>query len=435
MDVRAFEELESQVRSYCRGWPTVFTRARGSRMWDEEGRSFVDFFAGAGSLNYGHNPPVLQEELLAYLAEDNVVHGLDMMTTAKRTFLERFHELILAPRGLDYRVQFPGPTGTNAVEAALKLARKVTNRELMIGFTNAFHGMSLGSLSVTGNAMKRGGAGVPLVHATRMPYCNYLDEGSSLAVMEAFLEDSGSGLDRPAGVIVEMVQGEGGLNTASATWLRRLEQICRAHDMLLIVDDIQMGVGRTGPFFSFEESGVTPDIVCLSKSISGYGLPLSLTLFRPEHDIWGPGEHNGTFRGFNPAFVTAAASFETFWSDDKLERETLEKADHLERSLMGMASRYPDHGADVKGRGFARGLAFDDPAITAAVCRASFENGLLVETSGAESEVVKLMPALTITEDELDEGLDLLDRSVAAVLGAEGSRSVTRGAAASGGQS
>lgn len=419
MDMRAFEDFESEVRSYCRGWPTVFSRARGSRMWDEQDRSYLDFFAGAGSLNYGHNPPVLQEAVVEYLSGDNIVHGLDMMTTAKRRFLETFHEVILEPRGLDYRVQFPGPTGTNAVEAALKLARKVTNRELMIGFTNAFHGMSLGSLSVTGNAMKRGGAGVPLVHATRMPYCNYLDEGSSLAVMESFLEDSGSGLDRPAGVIVEVVQGEGGLNSASASWLQRLEQICRTHEMLLIVDDIQMGVGRTGPFFSFESAGITPDVVCLSKSISGYGMPLSLTLFKPEHDVWGPGEHNGTFRGFNPGFVTAAAAFDHFWRDDKLQIHTSERADQLERSLKIMAERYAAHGTEVKGRGLARGLAFEDPEVTSSICSAAFDNGLLVETSGAESEVVKLMPALTISDEELEEGLDLLDRAVASVVGGE----------------
>ena len=415
MDTRVFDEIESEVRSYCRSWPAVFTRARGARIWDEDGRSYLDFFAGAGALNYGHNHPELKQALIGYLADDNVVHSLDMMTEAKRTFLERFSSVVLEPRGLDYKVQFPGPTGTNSVEAALKLARKVTGRELVVGFTNAFHGMTLGSLSVTGNAMKRGGAGVPLVHATRMPYCNYLDETSSLDVLEAFLQDSGSGLDLPAAVIVETVQGEGGLNHASWTWLQRLEQICRSHGILLIVDDVQMGVGRTGPFFSFEPAGITPDIVCLSKSLSGYGMPMALTLFKQELDVWGPGEHNGTFRGFTPGFVTAATSL-GFWESPDFQAGVEARADHLERALIGLASEHAAHGADVRGRGLARGVSFDDPEVAGEVAAACFERGLLVETSGAEGEVLKLLPPITISEAELDEGIDIIDSAVVDVL-------------------
>lgn len=417
MDVRVFEAIESEVRSYCRSWPTVFTTGRGTWLHDEQGRAYLDLFAGAGALNYGHNHPHMKAALLEYLEGDNVVHSLDMMTVAKRRFLERFEEVVLEPRGLDYKVQFPGPTGTNAVEAALKLARKVTGRELVVGFTNAFHGMTLGSLAVTGNAMKRGGAGVPLVHATRMPYCNYLDEGPSLDVFESFLQDSGSGLDLPAGVIVETVQGEGGLQVASATWMRRLAEICQAHDMLLIVDDIQMGVGRTGGYLSFEHMGITPDIVCLSKSLSGYGLPMAVTLLKPELDAWEPGEHNGTFRGNNPAFVTAAASLD-LWADPAFEKGIAERVDQLDRGLVGLAGEHADHGADTKGRGLARGLTFDDPTVATRVAARAFERGMLLETAGAQDEVVKLMPPVTITPDEIDQALDLLDACVADVVGA-----------------
>ncbi|MCC5951745.1 MAG: diaminobutyrate--2-oxoglutarate transaminase [Acidimicrobiia bacterium] len=416
MNVQPFDDHESEVRSYCRSWPAVFTTAKGTRLWDENGRCYLDFFSGAGALNYGHNPPELKAALLEYLAEDNIVHGLDMMTVAKRTFLERFAEVILEPRGLDYKVQFPGPTGTNAVESALKLARKVTGRETVVSFTNAFHGMTLGSLSVTGNAMKRGGAGVPLVHSARMPYCDYLDEGPSLDVLEMFLADSGSGLDLPAAVIVETVQGEGGLNVASDTWLQRLKSICAEHDVLLIVDDVQMAIGRTGPFFSFEPSGITPDIVCLSKSISGFGLPMALTLLRPELDIWGPGEHNGTFRGNNPAFVTATAAL-SFWTDDKLSTQIAERADTMGAALGGIADRHRQSGAVVKGKGLARGIGFTDPAVASAVAAAAFDAGMLVETSGAESEVVKLMPPVNVTPDDLIEGLDLLGELVDSVIG------------------
>ncbi|MFF0559963.1 diaminobutyrate--2-oxoglutarate transaminase [Streptomyces sp. NPDC020472] len=408
-----FETVESEVRSYCRAWPVVFERASGSRLYDEDGRPYLDFFAGAGSLNYGHNNPVLKRALLDYLADDGITHGLDMSTTAKRAFLETFRATVLEPRALPYKVMFPGPTGTNAVEAALKLARKATGRQTVVSFTNAFHGMSLGSLAVTGNAAKRAGAGVPLHHAARMPFDDYLDgQVTDFLWFERLLDDSGSGLDHPAAVIVETVQGEGGINVARAEWLRALAELCRRHEMLLIVDDIQMGCGRTGDFFSFEEAGITPDIVTLSKSISGYGLPMSLCLFRPELDLWEPGEHNGTFRGNNPAFVTATAALDAYWRDGTLRERTLSRADRIERALLDLCGDDGRAGLAVRGRGLVWGLEFADGERAAAVCRRAFEIGLLLETSGPRGEVVKLLPPLTATDDELDEGLGMLARSV-----------------------
>ncbi|MET9596281.1 diaminobutyrate--2-oxoglutarate transaminase [Streptomyces sp. NPDC085639] len=408
-----FDTVESEVRSYCRAWPVVFDRAEGSRLHDENGRSYLDFFAGAGSLNYGHNNPVLKQALLDYIARDGITHALDMSTTAKRAFLETFHSTVLAPRGLPYKVMFPGPTGTNAVEAALKLARKAKGREAVVSFTNAFHGMSLGSLAVTGNAFKRAGAGIPLVHSTPMPFDNYLGgRVPDFLWFERLLEDSGSGLNDPAAVIVETVQGEGGVNVARAEWLRALADLCRRRDMLLIVDDVQMGCGRTGDFFSFEEAGITPDIVTVSKSISGYGLPMSLCLFKPELDIWEPGEHNGTFRGNNPAFVTATAALQTYWRDGVLRERTRVQGARIEQALVDLCADHERDGASYRGRGMVWGLEFTRKERAAEVCHRAFEHGLLVETSGPESEVVKLLPPLTVSADELDEGLDILARSV-----------------------
>ncbi|GAA2081571.1 diaminobutyrate--2-oxoglutarate transaminase [Streptomyces albiaxialis] len=412
-DLSVFETVESEVRSYCRGWPTIFDRAQGAHMYDEDGHTYLDFFAGAGSLNYGHNNPVLKRALLDYLERDGVVHGLDMSTSAKRAFLEAFQETILKPRGMDHKVMFPGPTGTNAVEAALKLARKVKGRESIVSFTNAFHGMSLGSLAVTGNAFKRAGAGIPLVHGTPMPFDDYLDGATPDFIwFERLLEDQGSGLNKPAAVIVETVQGEGGINVARASWLRALADLCHRHDMLLIVDDIQMGCGRTGAFFSFEEAGIQPDIVTLSKSIGGYGMPLALTLFKPELDIWEPGEHNGTFRGNNPAFVTATAALETYWTDGQMEKQTLARGEQVETALRAIAEEHAGEVADFRGRGLVWGLEFHNKNRANAVAKRCFELGLLIETSGPESEVVKLLPSLTITPEELDEGLRVLARAV-----------------------
>jgi diaminobutyrate-2-oxoglutarate transaminase len=353
MDI--FDTIESEVRFYCRSWDVVFERAAGSTLYSEDGREYLDFFSGAGALNYGHNNPALLGPLIAYLESGAIVHSLDMKTPAKRRFLEDIQQIILGPRGLDYRVMFPGPTGTNSVEAALKLARKVTGRHHILSFTNAFHGMTLGSLSVTGNSMKRRGAGIPLTNTSSIPYDGYFNgQMPDFLWLRKALEDTGSGVDMPAAVIVETVQGEGGLAAARASWLRGLWEICREHDVLLIVDDVQAGCGRTGTFFSFEEAGIVPDIVCLSKSISGFGLPLSLTLFRQELDIWKPGEHNGTFRGHNPAFVTGAAALENFWQERTFEEQIGRLAAHLHKGLAEIAEA--SEGATVRGRGLLAGI-------------------------------------------------------------------------------
>ncbi|MGW0854334.1 diaminobutyrate--2-oxoglutarate transaminase [Streptomyces sp. NPDC002690] len=405
---------ESEVRSYSRTWPVQFTHARGSRVEDAQGRSYLDFFAGAGTLNYGHNPPALKEALLSYVAGDGITHSLDLFTAARTELLTALQEHVLTPRGLDYRVMFPGPTGTNSVEAALKLARKVTGRSTVVAFTGAFHGMSLGSLSVTGSESKRAGAGTPLAGVHRMPYDGFADGTvDGPALLDAMLRSGNSGMDRPAAVIVETVQGEGGINVASPEWLGELAEVCRRHGMLLIVDDVQMGCGRTGPFFSFESAGVVPDIVCLSKALSGYGLPMSLTLFKSELDVWEPGEHNGTFRGHNLAFVTATAALRSYWRDSTLENRTAHRAGHVEERLRELAGRHADLGARVRGRGLVWGVEFGDPDLARRAGQAAFDRGLLVETSGARDEVLKLLPPLTVSDAELDEGLEIVAESVA----------------------
>lgn len=414
MDI--FEVLESEVRTYCRTWDTVFDRAAGSTLYSEDGRDYLDFFSGAGALNYGHNNPDLLRPLVEYLLSGAIVHSLDMKTAAKRRFLETFNELILKPRKYDYKVMFPGPTGTNSVEAALKLARKVTGRTHILSFTNAFHGMTLGSLAVTGNSMKRQGAGVPLTNTTSMPYDGFFDgQTPDFLWLRHALEDSGSGVDKPAAVIVETVQGEGGLRAARASWLRGLAELCKQHGVLLIVDDVQAGCGRTGTFFSFEDAGIVPDIVCLSKSISGFGLPLSLTLFKPEHDIWKPGEHNGTFRGHNPAFVTGTAALEHFWTDRSFESNIAGLASQLHEGLTQIAAG--TEGARVRGRGLLAGIYYPDDQVAGKIAAEAFARGLLVETSGPESEVIKTMPALTIGADEMMKGLDILAEAAEFVTG------------------
>ncbi|HSK40539.1 MAG TPA: diaminobutyrate--2-oxoglutarate transaminase [Arenibaculum sp.] len=416
-----FERYESNVRSYIRTFPDVFVSAKGARLQGRSGRSYIDFFAGAGTLNYGHNDEGMKRRLLEYVASDGIAHGLDMATGAKQAFIQRFQSAILAPRGMSHRMLFCGPTGTNAVESALKLARKVTGRKKVVSFTNAFHGMTLGSLAVTGNAFKRDGAGLPLNDTIFMPYDGYMDGGfDTLAYFERTLADGGSGIDLPAACIVETVQGEGGINAASMEWLRRLEQMCRRWDMLLIVDDIQAGCGRTGTFFSYEPAGLDPDIVCLSKSLSGMGLPLALVLVKPEYDRFAPGEHNGTFRGNNHAFVTATEALR-FWEDDGLEKEVARKAAIVRAAFEDMAAGAGHLDPVPRGRGLMQGIALNSGETAGRICAEAFARGLILETSGPDGEVVKCLCPLTIPDDELKQGLDILKQAFEAAARPSGS--------------
>ncbi|GAE31126.1 diaminobutyrate--2-oxoglutarate transaminase [Halalkalibacter hemicellulosilyticus] len=417
-NMKIFEELESEVRSYCRSFPTVFTKAKGYKMWDEDGKEYLDFFAGAGALNYGHNDPHMKAKLVDYILNDGITHSLDMATAPKAEFLKTFNDVILKPRNLDYKVMFPGPTGTNTVESALKLARKVTGRTDIISFTNGFHGMTIGALSVTGNAFKRKGAGIPLQNTVTMPYDSFVSESlDTLEYLERFLEDGGSGVEIPAAMILETVQGEGGINAARFEWLQRVEQICKRWGILLIVDDVQAGIGRTGTFFSFEKVGIKPDIVCMSKSIGGMGLPLAITLIRPDLDIWAPGEHNGTFRGNNHAFITATASL-SYWEDDKFEKDIQERSKRIYSFLERIVADYPELEGEAKGRGYMVGIASQVDGLASKVAAEAFERGLIMETSGPNDEVFKLFPPLTIDDEGLNKGFEIIEDSVKAVLGA-----------------
>lgn len=406
-----FELLESNVRFYCRNYPVIFNKAYGCFLEAENGTKYIDFFSGAGALNYGHNHPLIKKAIIKYLEEDGICHSLDMASVIKRQFISNFNEIILKPRNMNYKLQFCGPTGTNAVEAAIKLARKVTNRQDIITFTNAFHGVSLGSLSITGSKTKRKAAGVSLNNAVFMPYDKYFgDEIDTVKYIDKYLSDPSSGVDIPAAFIVETIQAEGGINVASANWLRELQNLARKYNSLLIIDDIQVGCGRTGKFFSFEEYGLSPDLICLSKSLSAYGLPLSVVLIKPEHDIWKAGEHNGTFRGHNLAFVTAIEGL-SFWRDNKFEESVNIKSKQLEEMLSNIAST-TNGLVRLKGKGMIRGLRFENVLTARQVATKCFNNGLIIETAGPKDEIIKLLPSLNIENKYLEQGISILRESI-----------------------
>ncbi|MGI3211177.1 diaminobutyrate--2-oxoglutarate transaminase [Roseovarius tibetensis] len=407
-DLSVYTRRESEARSYCRSFPVSFVKAQGSELTDSEGKTYIDFLAGCSTLNYGHNDPDMKQALIEHITEDGIAHGLDMHSGAKAAFLRAFEDIILTPRNMDYKVMMTGPTGTNAVEAAMKLARKVTGRKNIVAFTNGFHGMTMGALSCTGNSGKRQGAGSgPLCGTTHMPYEHaFGPDMDSLRIIREMLGNSSSGMDAPAAFIIEPVQGEGGLNAASTEFMQGVAKLAKEHGAMLIVDDIQAGCGRTGTFFSFEEMGIEPDFIPMAKSFSGMGLPFAALLIKPEHDIWKPAEHNGTFRGNTHAFVTARVALEKFWTNDTFQKSIHAKAEVLEVALKRIVELVP--GARLKGRGMMRGVDVGSGDLAEKICARAFEKGLIIETSGADDEVVKVLAPLTTPDEMFQKGLDIL---------------------------
>lgn len=405
--ISIFERRESEARSYCRGMPATFATASGSEITDDTGKTYIDFLAGCSSLNYGHNDFDMKTALIEHISNDGIAHGLDLHTNTKAAFLEAFEEHILEPRGMDHRVMFTGPTGANAVEAAMKIARKVTGRTNIIAFTNGFHGVTTGALAATGNGYHRGGAGMELNGVTRMPFDGFFPgEIDTAEFLDAMLKDKSGGVDAPAAILLETVQGEGGLNAASPEWVKRIAELAKEHGALLIIDDIQAGCGRCGTFFSFEKMGVMPDIVTMAKSVSGFGLPMAMLLVRPEYDIFGPAEHNGTFRGNTHAFVTAKVAVEKFWSDDSFQKELSEKSQLIHDALADLAAMVP--GAYLKGRGLMQGVDVGTGDLAGEICSRAYEKGLIIETSGSEDQVIKVLAPLTTPKDTLRKGFNIL---------------------------
>ena len=417
MNSEIFEKHESEVRSYCRSFPTVFTRSKGSELFDEDGKKYIDFFCGAGALNYGHNNDYIKAKVLEYIANDGVIHSLDMHTSAKREFIDTFTTSILEPRGYNYKIMFPAPTGTNAIEAALKVARKAKKRSNVFAMMGGFHGMTLGSLAMTTDECSRNGAGVPLTNVTHIPAPYMFPELDTIKYMETLVTDDHSGVELPAALVIETVQSEGGIHVFSDEWLRRARAFCDKYDILLVVDDIQVGCGRTGAFFSFERAGITPDIVALSKSIGGYGLPFAILLFKPELDLWKPGEHNGTFRGNNPAFVAAKAAIEVF-NNENIAAETLRKGDiaaqYVVNEILPLSSKLV-----MRGIGLVIGLDFSQLGggdTAKAVMNKAFAKGVIIERVGRDNAVLKIMPPLTISDELLLEGLEKIRDAIKETL-------------------
>ena len=409
-----FEERESAIRAYCRVYPVVFDKAVNARQTDESGKEYIDFFAGAGVLNFGHNNQRMTKAVVDYIQSNGVTHSLDMHTTAKRQFMQHFTDTILKPRNMPHKMQFMGPTGTNAVEAAMKLARRVTGRQDVVAFSHGFHGMTLGALSATANQYFRNAAGVPLNHVKHFAFgCEEVCPGCELGCamhsidqLTAIYKDSSSGIAPPAAFLLETIQAEGGVKVASKEWLQALEKLAKEVGALLIVDDIQVGVGRTGSFFSFDDLGIDPDIICLAKGIGGMGTPMAMNLVKPELDEhWSPGEHTGTFRGQDISFVAGDQAL-TYFDNDDLMKEVKSNGQQMAEALAPLAQRYPN--VNVTGKGMILGLDVGNGDRAKAIVNQCFDAGLLIASCGTGGRVVKLIPPLTTPQSDLKMGLDIL---------------------------
>ncbi|MEV6730844.1 diaminobutyrate--2-oxoglutarate transaminase family protein [Streptomyces sp. NPDC051364] len=415
---------ESAARTYARSLPIVPVRARGLTIEGADGRRYLDCLSGAGTLALGHNHPVVLEAVRGVLDSGAPLHVLDLATPVKDAFTTELFACLPPALSADARIQFCGPAGTDAVEAALKLVRTATGRSGLLAFTGAYHGMTAGALGASG--------GAPDVRVTRLPFpqdfrCPFGvggPEGARLGARwtESLLDDPKGGVPTPAAMIVEPVQGEGGVFPAPDAWLRRMREITEARGIPLIADEVQTGVGRTGAFWGVDLAGVVPDVMVLSKAIGG-SLPLAVIVYRSGLDVWAPGAHAGTFRGNQLAMAAGAATL-AYVRKNRLAERAGALGERMLAALRGLASDHPCIG-DVRGRGLMIGVELVDPetgtaaqALAAAVRQECLNRGLIVELGGRHSSVVRLLPPLTLTDEQASAVLDRLADAIPAAAAA-----------------
>ncbi|MFG2116804.1 diaminobutyrate--2-oxoglutarate transaminase family protein [Streptomyces sp. NPDC048718] len=426
--LRRQTQRESAARTYARSLPIVPVRARGLTIEGADGRRYLDCLSGAGTLALGHNHPVVLEAIRKVLDSGAPLHVLDLATPVKDAFTTELFATLPGELAADARIQFCGPAGTDAVEAALKLVRTATGRHDVLSFTGAYHGMTAGALDVSGGATGvRATARLPYPHDYRCPFGIGGERGAEIAARwtENLLDDPKSGVPDPAGMILEPVQGEGGVIPAPDGWLRRMRALTEARLIPLIADEVQTGVGRTGAFWGVEHSGIVPDVMVLSKAIGG-SLPLAVVVYRSALDAWEPGAHAGTFRGNQLAMAAGAATLAYVRHNGLAERAGLLGARMLAQ-LQGLAAAHPCVG-DVRGRGLMIGIELvdpegmgpgdlvppPDPGLADAVRRTCLDRGLIVELGGRHNAVVRLLPPLTLTDEQAAAVLDRFADALAA---------------------
>ncbi|WP_374196172.1 diaminobutyrate--2-oxoglutarate transaminase family protein [Streptomyces sp. ISL-21] len=418
--LRRQAQRESAARTYARSLPIVPVRARGLTIEGADGRRYLDCLSGAGTLALGHNHPVVLEAIRGVLDSGAPLHVLDLATPVKDAFTTELFANLPAGLASDARIQFCGPAGTDAVEAALKLVRTATGRTGLLTFTGAYHGMTAGALDASGGAGDVRVTRLPYPQDYRCPFGVGGAEGARLGARwtESLLDDPKGGVPTPAAMIVEPVQGEGGVNPSPDAWLRRMREITAARGIPLIADEVQTGVGRTGAFWGVDHAGVVPDVMVLSKAIGG-SLPLAVIVYRAELDVWAPGAHAGTFRGNQLAMAAGTATL-AYVRQNGLAERAAALGERMLSALRDLASAHPCIG-DVRGRGLMLGVELVDPdtgaaapVFAAAVRQECLARGLIVELGGRHSTVVRLLPPLTLTDEQATAVLDRLADAIPA---------------------
>ncbi|MBP6020750.1 MAG: diaminobutyrate--2-oxoglutarate transaminase [Burkholderiaceae bacterium] len=411
---QVFEQIRQKAGRYVRSIPLDVRLSSESMLTDQAGKEYIDFYSGAGTLNYGYDNPALSARLSRYLKSYTATPSRYADQRAKQLFIASFQRIVLDSRQWDYETQLCGPTAANALETAVRMARRAKKRQNIVSFTHGFQGEGASGRAMSAGALLDKAAGAALSNAVFMPYDGcFGPDVDTMAHLERLLDQQAGSAQRPAAVVVETVLGQGGVNVLSWRWLTELQALCRRHDMLLIMDDTQVGCGRTGNFFSFEAAGIQPDIIVLSKSLSGFGLPMSLLLYRPDlcgiqHDA--PAQHELTL-------VTAAHAIEAYWQDDEFSTEIRRKENLVRDWLDNMVHSYSSVQLTARGRGLIQGLVMPDGSgLAGLVAAQALQYGLAIDTSGVNDEVLKLLPALTIGDDVLIRGLEMVDRAVAEVL-------------------
>lgn len=425
---------ESNARTYPRGLPLAIARARGSEIFSVGGARYLDFFAGAGVLAVGHGHPAVVAAVKEQL--DTFVHGLDFPTPARDAFVTEVLALLPEAMRGTMRMHVCGPTGADAVEAAMKLAKRATGRSGVVAFAGSYHGMTAGALAVTSlrEIKERVPALMPEVSFAPYAYCHRCPlklapqscETACASYLESVFEDSHSGVAKPAAAIIECVQGEGGSIVPPADFITRVREATRSAGVVLVADEIQAGLGRTGRWFSFEHFDIEPDVICISKALGGIGLPVSAILYKAALDVWEPGLHIGTFRGHQLAMAAGVAALRVMRDEGLLENARV-RGEQIRSALSAVRSPWV---GEVRGLGLMLGVELRDPAsgqpasaAASRVRRECFEQGLLCELGGRGDATVRLLPPLVLTESEAAEGTSILARALRAL---EQSRSETR---------
>ena len=430
-------ERESSARTYPRRLPFAIREAHGVTVTDMDGNEYYDCLAGAGTLALGHNHPRVVEAMERVLDANRPLHTLDITTPAKERFVDSLFDSLPSELSDSARVQFCSPAGTDAVEAALKLVKTATGNRSVLGFQGAYHGMTNGALSLMGDTdakepipgLMNDVHHLPYPSDYRCPFGVGGEEGHRLAsrYVENLLDDGGSGITDPAGVILEPVQGEAGAVPAPDAWLREIRRVTRERDIPLIVDEIQTGLARTGATYAFEHADVTPDVVTLSKAVGG-GLPLAVVVYDQSLDVWEPGAHAGTFRGNQLAMAAGQATIDCVLEND-LDERAADLGARLRDRLKSTAERFDVIG-DVRGRGLMLGVEFvdedadwrgagphaPDGDLAGAVQTECFDRGLIVELGGRESATVRFLPPLIISKEQADEVAAIFDEAVGAAV-------------------